>query len=97
MWTPLFVRIGRETFPHECCGAMLGKDGVVRRSLQAAEYDGRRGRGGDFSSAPTITASAEKRAREAGLDLLGFYHSHPDHPAGRRSTISITRGRFFPT
>jgi proteasome lid subunit RPN8/RPN11 len=24
---------------------------------------------------------AEKRAREAGLDLLGFYHSHPDHPA----------------
>jgi proteasome lid subunit RPN8/RPN11 len=71
---------GRETFPHECCGAMLGKDGVVREAhaLANTTEEGPRRR---FLVRPDDYRVAEKRAREAGLDLLGFYHSHPDHPA----------------
>ncbi|HTH23952.1 MAG TPA: M67 family metallopeptidase [Vicinamibacterales bacterium] len=71
---------GRQTFPHECCGAMLGKDGVVREAyaLPNTTEEGPRRR---FLVRPDDYRVAEKRAREAELDLLGFYHSHPDHPA----------------
>ena len=70
----------RETFPHECCGAMLGQDGVVREAyaLPNTTEEGPRRR---FLVRPDDYRVAERRAREAGLDLLGFYHSHPDHPA----------------
>jgi proteasome lid subunit RPN8/RPN11 len=71
---------GRETFPHECCGALLGRDGVVREAFALANTteEGPRRR---FLVRPDDYRGAEKRAREIGLDLLGFYHSHPDHPA----------------
>jgi len=71
---------GRQTFPHECCGARLGKDGVVREAyaLPNTTEEGPRRR---FLVRPDDYRVAEKRAREAELDLLGFYHSHPDHPA----------------
>ena len=71
---------GRETFPHECCGAMLGKDGAVSEAYALANTteEGPRRR---FLVRPDDYRVAEKRAREAGLELLGFYHSHPDHPA----------------
>jgi len=71
---------GRETFPHECCGALLGRDGTVQEAhaLPNTTEEGPRRR---FLVRPDDYRGAEKRAREAGLDLLGFYHSHPDHPA----------------
>ena len=71
---------GRDTFPHECCGAMLGKDGVVQEAyaLPNTTEEGPRRR---FLVRPNDYRLAEKRATDAGLDLLGFYHSHPDHPA----------------
>jgi proteasome lid subunit RPN8/RPN11 len=71
---------GREAFPHECCGAMLGREGVVHAAygLPNTTEEGPRRR---FLVRPGDYRVAETRAREAGLDLLGFYHSHPDHPA----------------
>lgn len=71
---------GRATFPHECCGALLGRNGVVGEAfaLPNTTEEGPRRR---FLVRPDDYRTAEKRAREAGLDLLGFYHSHPDHPA----------------
>ena len=71
---------GRDTFPHECCGAMLGKEGVVQEAyaLPNTTEEGPRRR---FLVRPNDYRLAEKRATDAGLDLLGFYHSHPDHPA----------------
>lgn len=71
---------GRETFPHECCGALLGTGGVVREAFALANTteEGPRRR---FLVRPDDYRVAEKRASEASLDLLGFYHSHPDHPA----------------
>ena len=71
---------GRDAFPHECCGALLGKDGFVREAyaLPNTTEEGPRRR---FLVRPDDYRAAEQRAGEAGLELLGFYHSHPDHPA----------------
>ena len=71
---------GRRAFPHECCGALLGRDNVVREAfaLPNTTEEGPRRR---FLVRPDDYRAAEHRARETGLELLGFYHSHPDHPA----------------
>ena len=71
---------GRNAFPHECCGALLGADEVVHEAfaLPNTTEEGPRRR---FLVRPEDYLAAEKRARDTGLELLGFYHSHPDHPA----------------
>ena len=71
---------GREAFPHECCGALLGRGGVVNEAfaLPNTTEEGPRRR---FLVRADEYRVAETRARNTGLDLLGFYHSHPDHPA----------------
>lgn len=71
---------GRETFPHECCGALLGRAGVVDEAFALPNTTGE-GPRRRFLVRPDDYRAAEHRAREAGLELLGFYHSHPDHPA----------------
>jgi proteasome lid subunit RPN8/RPN11 len=75
------IRIhGQETYPHECCGALVGRDGVVADvvALPNTTEEGPRRR---FMVRPSDYQLAERRATELGGDLLGFYHSHPDHPA----------------
>jgi proteasome lid subunit RPN8/RPN11 len=71
---------GRETYPHECCGALLGKDGVANATvpLPNTTEEGPRRR---FLVRPGDYQQAERAAADAGRELLGFYHSHPDHPA----------------
>ena len=71
---------GRETYPNECCGALIGRDGVVSEALALANTteEGPRRR---FLVRPGDYRAAEARAAETGQELLGFYHSHPDHPA----------------
>ena len=70
-------------FPFECCGFFYGKDGEVRKvSLttvveNSKEGDQRR----RFEISPLDYMRAEKKAAVEGLDLLGIYHSHPNHPA----------------
>ena len=71
---------GQETYPHECCGALVGRDGVVSTivALPNTTDEGPRRR---FMVRPSDYQLAERRATELGGELLGFYHSHPDHPA----------------
>src|SRR6201988_4600650 len=71
---------GQETYPHECCGALVGEGGQVRETvaLPNTTEEGPRRR---FLVRPSDYRLAEQRASELGGDLLGFYHSHPDHPA----------------
>jgi proteasome lid subunit RPN8/RPN11 len=71
---------GAETYPNECCGALIGRNGVVTEvyALPNTTDEGPRRR---FLVRPQDYREAEKRASAAGGDLLGFYHSHPDHPA----------------
>ena len=71
---------GQETYPHECCGALVGRDGAVTAivELPNTTAEGPRRR---FMVRPSDYQLAERRATELGGELLGFYHSHPDHPA----------------
>jgi proteasome lid subunit RPN8/RPN11 len=73
-------RHGEETYPHECCGALVGRgDGVTDAvALPNTTEEGPRRR---FLVRPSDYRLAEQRATELGSELLGFYHSHPDHPA----------------
>jgi proteasome lid subunit RPN8/RPN11 len=70
------------TYPHECCGALLGAaaDGrfVEVLALPNSTEEGPRRR---FLIRPGDYLAAERDARARRLDLVGFYHSHPDHPA----------------
>ena len=88
---------GAETYPHECCGALLGRDlsGVAEADPEAETStpgreilrlfplvnrrdDSPRNR---FSVSTGDVLAAEKEACAHGLDVVGWYHSHPDHPA----------------
>ena len=73
-------RHGEETYPHECCGALVGRGGRVAAAvaLPNTTEEGPRRR---FLVRPSDYLLAERRAGELGGELLGFYHSHPDHPA----------------
>ncbi len=73
-------RHGEETFPHECCGALIGTGDRVTAAvpLPNTTEEGPRRR---FLVRPSDYRLAEQQASELGGELLGFYHSHPDHPA----------------
>ena len=73
-------RHGQETYPHECCGALVGRDDRVADvvPLPNTTEEGPRRR---FLVRPADYREAERKAGELGGELLGFYHSHPDHPA----------------
>src|SRR4051812_15820964 len=73
-------RHGQETYPHECCGALVGSaDRVVDVvPLPNTTEEGPRRR---FLVRASDYRLAGRRAGELGAELLGFYHSHPDHPA----------------
>jgi proteasome lid subunit RPN8/RPN11 len=73
-----------ESYPEEGCGFLLGhtSDGAreVVQALPArnARVDSARNR---YLIEPLDFLSAEKEARSRALNIIGFYHSHPDHPA----------------
>ena len=75
---------GAESYPHECCGALLGIDSETHREVHDTfamvnrRDDSPRNR---FSITAQDFRDAERAARELGLELVGWYHSHPDHPA----------------
>jgi proteasome lid subunit RPN8/RPN11 len=73
-------RHGEEAYPHECCGALVGRNDSAAAvvALPNTTEEGPRRR---FLVRPSDYRLAEQRAGELGAELLGFYHSHPDHPA----------------
>jgi proteasome lid subunit RPN8/RPN11 len=81
-------RHAAETYPDECCGALIGRGEPdakpVSRSVQSVlplantTPEGTRRR---FLVRPSDYRQAEAHARAEGAELIGFYHSHPDHPA----------------
>lgn len=79
---------GVRTYPEECCGVMLGRDVDGNRTIDAVfpvENVQESNRKRRFLVSPAQYLEAEKTAAERGMDLLGFYHSHPDHPAAPSS------------
>ena len=76
---------GEETYPNECCGVLLGKSVAgegnhVREIVRAGNTrtDSAHNR---YHIAPQELVKIQRQARTLGLDIVGFYHSHPDHPA----------------
>jgi proteasome lid subunit RPN8/RPN11 len=88
---------GEETYPNECCGVLLGKniagesdrgaamssaavDNMVQQIVRAGNTrtDSAHNR---YNIAPQEVVKIQRQARGLGLDIVGFYHSHPDHPA----------------
>jgi proteasome lid subunit RPN8/RPN11 len=77
-------RHAEASYPEECCGFLLGRSGggstVVERVLPAGNQreDSRHNR---YLIEPETVLAAHKEARGLGLDVVGYYHSHPDHPS----------------
>lgn len=75
---------GEETYPNECCGIMLGKaadDRVEVLALIRAGNTRTDSLHNRYNIAPVELVRAQREGRNAGQDIVGFYHSHPDHPA----------------
>jgi proteasome lid subunit RPN8/RPN11 len=75
---------GEETYPHECCGALLGKLTADGWRIEAAVKAGNTRKDSAhnrYNIAPGELVKIEREARSQGLSIGGFYHSHPDHPA----------------
>ena len=75
---------GEETYPHECCGVLLGHsspegwrvDSAVRAGNTRTDSAHNR-----YQIAPIELVKIQREAHRQGIDIAGFYHSHPDHPA----------------
>ncbi|MDR2055228.1 MAG: M67 family metallopeptidase [Desulfovibrio sp.] len=77
---------GEKCYPDECCGILLGRiDENGRRRVEDIVPVPNAGRAEEryhrFRIEPDEFMRAEKRARLRDLEVIGFYHSHPDHPA----------------
>jgi proteasome lid subunit RPN8/RPN11 len=76
---------GVAAFPHECCGFLFGTvEGERRRVERLVPADNEReseARRNRFLITPEAYRDADRLARAVGLDILGFYHSHPNAPA----------------
>lgn len=107
-------RHAEQTYPYECCGLLLGTFAQGARRVSAAE----RMRNANTTSPqtrydldPREHLAAQRSARARGLEIIGFYHSHPDHPAHPSQfdldhaawpgysylIVSIARGRRAPS
>ena len=75
----------RRAFPHECCGFLLGRDEdgtrKIARVMEALNSRGEEELHNRFTITPDAFMRADKTARSEQLDILGFYHSHPNAPA----------------
>jgi len=91
-------RHGEETYPHECCGVLLGcfeDDGsrTVTRAVRAGNTreDSPHNR---YNIDPKELIRIQKEGRDRGEDIVGFYHSHPDHPA-KWSSTDLAEAHWF--
>lgn len=75
---------GEGTYPHECCGVLLGRmDGDARIVTSVARCGNTRSDSphNRYNIDPRELLRIQREGRERGEDIVGFYHSHPDHPA----------------
>ncbi|MGA7294081.1 MAG: M67 family metallopeptidase [Terriglobales bacterium] len=89
---------GEETYPHECCGVLLGHfgdDGSKTLSRVArcgnTREDSPHNR---YNIDPRELIRIQREGREQGEDIVGFYHSHPDHPA-QWSVTDLAEAHWF--
>jgi len=76
-------RHGETAYPAECCGALIGRvDGDAKEVVRLAPAVNRRTDDPHrYLIAPDDLRLLDVEVRAAGLEIVGYYHSHPDHPA----------------
>ena len=75
-------REGELAYPAECCGVLAGYPGEVKEVLKLVPVTNRRTDDPHrYLIAPDDLRRIEAELRPSGLEVLGCYHSHPDHPA----------------
>jgi proteasome lid subunit RPN8/RPN11 len=90
-------RHGEETYPHECCGVLLGQMREDERLVISiarcgnTRTDSPKNR---YHIDPRELVRIQREGRERGEDIVGFYHSHPDHPA-RWSPTDLAEAHWF--
>lgn len=91
-------RHGEETYPHECCGVLLGQFGddgsktvsrIARCGNTRADSPHNR-----YHIDPKELIRIQREGRERDEDIVGFYHSHPDHPA-QWSVTDLAEAHWF--
>jgi len=89
---------GEETYPHECCGVLLGhvddnSSRIVTSTARAGNTrtDSPQNR---YNIDPRELIRIQSEGRKRGEDIIGFYHSHPDHPA-QWSKTDLAEAHWF--
>ena len=75
---------GEQTYPHECCGVLLGQfENEVRVVTSMVRCGNTRTDSpkSRYNIDPKELVRIQREARERNEEIIGFYHSHPDHPA----------------
>ena len=67
-------------FPHEVCGVLIGSGGEITEYRKCNNLNTERAHD-RYELDPGSFNEADKWARDNGLEILGIYHSHPDHPS----------------
>ena len=89
---------GEETYPHECCGVLLGH--FDENGSKTVSRIARCGNTRDdsphnrYQIDPRELIRIQREGRERGDDIVGFYHSHPDHPA-QWSPTDLAEAHWF--
>src|SRR5580765_8657573 len=81
----------REESPRECCGILLGRDDEIveaRRARNVASSPATR-----FVIDPKDHIDARRNGRARGLEIVGFYHSHP-HGAAVPSATDVAEAAY---
>jgi len=88
---------GEVTYPHECCGVLVGEfDETGGKAVKAVVECGNTrtdSPANRYHISPTELVRIQREAMLAGHDVVGFYHSHPDHPA-RWSTTDLAEAHW---
>ena len=90
-------RHGEETYPHECCGVLLGQSAEGVNSVEDAVRAGNTrtdSAHNRYNIDPKELVRIQREGRERGEDIIGFYHSHPDHPA-QWSQTDLAEAHWF--
>lgn len=76
------INHAKESYPHECCGVLIGSTFETRKIFesQRAENSNKERAHDRYIIDPGELNLIDKIARSQGMDVMGFYHSHPDHP-----------------
>jgi len=74
------IKHAESGYPNEVCGVLIGKDGEITDFKECRNLNQERARD-RYRLDPISFIEADNWARSNGMDILGIYHSHPDHPS----------------